>query len=263
MPYSKAHHFMLLLLLLTVAAFWPSYFGRLPDAPIAHHLHGITGTLWVLLIATQSWLIHTRKIQWHRRVGKVVFVLAPLMVGAFALVTWVGAVKSTSGHPFYEMFGRALLTADTLLVFTTPLIIYLAFRYRKNVHLHSALMISTVMGLLPPILSRLFTNFVPGMMIKGPDTLVRFGGALQLAMLLTFVFAVVLYFRSRPHGWPWMLSAVITGLMYLLYATLGQTDIWAAFVQWMASMTPVVVFTVGAVLGLVACMQGWRAGRAA
>jgi hypothetical protein len=44
-------------------------------------------------------------------------------------------------------------------------------------HLHGALMISTVMGLLPPILTRLFNFYVPGLIISGPETLYRFGTA--------------------------------------------------------------------------------------
>ena len=61
MPYSKVHYFMLALLPVTLLAFWQSYFGRLSDASIAHHIHGITGTAWILLIALQSWLIHHGK----------------------------------------------------------------------------------------------------------------------------------------------------------------------------------------------------------
>ena len=100
MPYSKTHYYMLALLVITVLAFWPSYFGRLSDAPLAHHLHGVTGTLWILLIAVQSYVIHARKIQLHRRVGKLVLVLAPVLIGSFALVTWVGSQKAIAGHPF-------------------------------------------------------------------------------------------------------------------------------------------------------------------
>ena len=115
MPYSKTHYFMLALLVITVIAFWPSYFGQLSKAPLAHHLHGVTSTLWVLLIAWQSWLIHSGRRQAHRTAGKLMFVLVPLMTAAFALVTWAGAQKAVGGHPFYTLFGQALLTADVWL----------------------------------------------------------------------------------------------------------------------------------------------------
>lgn len=260
MPYSKTHWFMLALLPLTLAAFWPSYFGILRDAPLAHHLHGVTGTLWILLIAAQSFAIHARRLPLHRSMGRLVFVLAPLLIGAFALVTWAGAVKAAANHPFYEMFGRALLTGDALLTFATPLLVYLALRHRRNVYLHGALMIGTVIGLLPPIVARLFNFYVPGLVIQGPDTLYRFGHALQISVALSVALAVVLALRYRPHGWPWWLAAAITALVYLSYATVGQTAPWTAAVLEIATWPPVAVFAFGVALGALACWLGWRHG---
>ena len=261
MPYSKTHYYMLALLVITVLAFWPSYFGRLSDAPLAHHLHGVTGTLWILLIAVQSYVIHARKIQLHRRVGKLVFVLAPVLIGSFALVTWVGSQKAIAGHPFYVRFGQALLTADAILTVATAALVYLALRFRAKVHLHSALMISTVCGLLPPILSRLITNSVPGLRIDGPDTIYRFGYGLHISMVLTIGIGVFLYFRYRANGWPWLLGAGITAFVYLMYATYGQTEAWAAVVQQMSSLSPGVIFGFGLLLGILACVLGWRHGK--
>ena len=262
MPYAKAHWFMLALLPVTVLAFWPGYFGNLRDAPLAHHLHGITGTLWILLIAGQSFAVHSRRLPLHRSVGRSVFVLAPLLIGAFCLVTWAGAQKSAAQHPFYEAFGRALLTGDSLLVFTTALLVYLALRHRRRVQLHSALMLGTVTGLLPPILTRVFNGYVPGLVISGPETLYRFGSALLLSIILTVTLGIVLALWRRPYGWPWWLASGILVLLYLLYATLGQTALWSGVVAEIATWSPIAVFTFGAVLGALACMLGWRHGQA-
>lgn len=263
MPYSKAHWFTLALLPVTVLAFWPSYFGILRDAPFAHHLHGITGTLWILLIAGQSFAVHSRRLPLHRSVGRSVFVLAPLLIGAFSLVTWAGAQKSAAQHPFYEAFGRALLTGDALLVFATALLVYLALRFRRQIHLHSALMISTVMGLLPPILARAFNGYIPGLVITSPETLYRFGPALLISIVLSVALSIFLAIRYRPHGWPWWLASTILLLLYLLYLTLGQTELWSGIVMEIATWSPIAVFAFGAFLGAVACMLGWRHGQAA
>lgn len=260
MPYSKAHCFMLALLPATVLAFWPSYFGILREAPLAHHLHGVTGTLWILLIATQSFAIHSRRLPLHRAAGRLVFALAPLLIGAFSLVTWAGAQKSAAHHPFYEAFGRALLIGDALLVFATALLVYLALRHRRRVHLHSALMIGTVMGLLPPILARLFNNYVPGLIISGPETLHRFGPSLLLSVAMTVALGIFLALRYRRHGWPWWLASGLVALLYVLYATVGQTALWTAAVAEIATWSPIVVFAFGVLLGALACFLGWRQG---
>ena len=261
MPYSKTHYYMLALLVITVIAFWPSYFGQLGKAPLAHHLHGVTSTLWVLLIAWQSWLIHSGRRQAHRTAGKLMFVLVPLMTAAFVMVTWVGAQKSVGGHPFYTLFGQALLTADVWLTLTMAVQVYLALRFRRQVHLHSALMISTLVGLLPPILSRLFANHLPGMIIEGPDTLYRFEYALQLSMLLSVIMGIALALIYRKSGWPWLLAAFISGFSFALYATLGQTGLWAELVAWMATLNPASAYLSGLAIGVVALVLGWRHGK--
>ena len=257
MAYTKTHYYMFGLLAITVLAFWPSYFSILQDAPLFHHLHGVTGTLWILLIALQSFLLQSRRLKLHRAFGKLLFILVPVMVGAFALVTWLGAQKSVGGHPFYEQFGHALLTADVMLTFTTPLMIYLALRYRKNMHVHGALMITTVFGLLPPILSRLIVNYVPGLEITDLESISNFAYGLYGSMILCFVLAFYLYFRYRAHGWPWMFAAIIIALMFVLFETVGQSDSWTSAVNWIATLSPLSVLVFGLLLGVTACIFGW------
>ena len=263
MPYSKAHYYLLALLAITIIAFWPSYFGQLQKAPMAHHLHGITATLWIVLLAIQNWLIHNNRKALHKSLGKIMFVLVPLMIASFALVTWLGAQKTVGGHPFYLQFGQALITADAMLVLTTPLQIYLALLYRKKVHLHSALMLSTLVGLLPPVLSRLFVNLIPSWNITGLETMYRFGYGLHSALIFTIVLAFVLYLVYRRQGWPWLLAVIIAILMYFLYLTLGQSAVWSQWVKLMAEINPIVVFIFGLLMGALACLLGWFRGVAA
>lgn len=261
MPYSKAHYYMLAILPITVLAFWQSYFGKLTDAPIEHHIHGITGTAWIVLIALQSWSIHQGNVSLHRLTGKALFILVPPMIGAFALVTHAGALKSVAGSVFYIKFGQALLTTDAMLTFSTAIQVYLALRFRRQVYLHSAFMISTVIGLLPPILSRLFAAIVPGMTIRGPDTLYRFEYCLQLSIVVSVVISLFMFWRYRRSGWPWILAAVLSASMLLLYLTLGQTELWQDYVAWLARQPAETVFIFGMLLGLVACFAGWKRGR--
>ncbi|GAB5382608.1 MAG: hypothetical protein Alis3KO_32380 [Aliiglaciecola sp.] len=261
MPYSKAHFYVLAIIPITVLAFWQSYFGRLSEAPVEHHIHGVSSTLWILLIAAQSWSIHNKHVTLHKNLGKSLFILTPIMVGAFALVTYAGAEQTVLEHPFYLMFGEALLTTDVMLTFAIPLQIYLALRFRRQVLLHSALMLSTLTGLLPPILARLFAAIMPGMTIRGPDTLYRFEYCLLLAITVSMLLALYMYWRYRKQGWPWLFAAGLCLMMFVLYYTLGQSDAWSAWVNWLASQPMIGVFVLGAILGIVACLTGWKQGK--
>lgn len=259
MPYRHAHGAVLALLPLTVLAFWPGYFGRLGEASFAHHLHGLTGTAWLLLVAAQSWTIQGGRRQFHRTLGKSSFVLGPLLVAGFALATHAGAVKAVADHPFYVMFGKALLTADVWLLLTTPVLLYLAFRFRRRAHVHGALMLATLIGLLPPMLSRLFAGFLPGLTVRGPETFHRFEYCIALAMGVSVAVALWLYRRHGRDGWPWLLAAALTAGSYLLYWTLGRLGIWSAIVADIAAAPAALLAAGGLLVGLAACLAGWFA----
>lgn len=261
LPYPYAHYYILALLILTVIGFWESYFGDLMEASVADHLHGITATCWIVLMAAQSWLIHHGNPAQHRSWGKALFIIVPLMTGAFALVTLVGALKSVAGHPFYQEIGQALLTVDVLLLLVTPALVFLALKVRRNVHLHSALMFSTLTGLMPPALSRLFANYVPALSINSLDELYKFKTSLQISVAISIIIALILYFRHRKHGWPWLLSAGISVLSYVLFATLGQTTIWNAVVKVLASAPAFIAFSMGTLFGVFAVLAGWQSGK--
>ncbi|WP_348673794.1 hypothetical protein [uncultured Abyssibacter sp.] len=258
MKHRHAHWWLLALLPITVIAFWPSYFGRMPDAPPVHHLHGVTSTAWILLMAWQAWLFRQKNIALHRVTGRAMFVVVPLMVAGFAWVSLFGAVRASTGRLFYVEFGTALLTLDVLLTFTTPWLVYLALRYRQRMELHSALMIGTLMPLLNPVTARLLSNYVPGLQITGPDTLANFGTNLALASAVSTALPLALYLRQRSNRWPWLLSAAISAVGYVAYLTLGQTTLWTSWVLTAAQIPTPVVLTAGAALGAVACWTGMR-----
>ncbi|MFV0542314.1 MAG: hypothetical protein ACK5L8_01370 [Marinicella pacifica] len=261
LPYAKAHYYLIALLGITLLAFWDSYFGVLKEASLAHHLHGITATTWIVLMALQSFLIHRGQCSLHRIFGMSLFLIVPLMTAAFTMVIQLGVQKTLAQHPFYMLFGEALLTIDVLLLLTVPLQVYLALRFRRRVRLHSALMLGTVIGVMPPITSRLLSGYVPGFIIDGPESLHLFKYALLWGNVISLVIALILYFCYKREGWPWMLAAVISALNYGLYATVGKTDWWHCVVESFAWLTPLQAFGFGLLFGLMACLLGWRHGQ--
>lgn len=44
------------------------------------HAHGITLILWCLMLIVQPWLIRTKRRPLHRTVGKISYLLLPLMI---------------------------------------------------------------------------------------------------------------------------------------------------------------------------------------
>lgn len=259
-PYTKVHFVLIALVPMVIFAFGPSYFFNLTDAPLVHHLHGISSSMWLLLLIAQSGLASKKNWMVHRTLGLSLFIIVPIMVAAFAMVSHFGALKTVEEQLFYVQIGTALLTVDVALTFLTPYLVYLALKHRRTIPLHSALMFSTMLGLLGPIIARLFIPLIPGFQITGPETLYRFNYSLILSIAVTLIIAIWLYLRNKKFGWPWLLSGGVTGLSYLAYLTFGQTDIWKNWMIAFAAVPASAVFVFGLLLGILACVLGWRAG---
>jgi hypothetical protein len=162
--YPHAGWYFLAALLLTVAGFFPSYFGRLRQTDGVHHFHGIAATLWMLLLVVQGFLASTpRRWRLHRSLGWASVLIAPALLISGA---WVVRVMLQGATPFNRVFGPrlAFLDVTTLAYFATAY--SLALVYRRDQALHGRYLASTALLALPPGLARLFVHalglgFVP------------------------------------------------------------------------------------------------------
>ena len=111
MPYRHMHFYLLGLIALTALAFWPNYFSVLPGASRSVHIHGATASLWIVLLAAQSWTIHHDRTGWHRATGIASLALFPLFFAGSVLIVHVMALKFASGDVFDSQFG-ARFAAD-------------------------------------------------------------------------------------------------------------------------------------------------------
>ena len=74
-------YFFVVLALIAVAGFWPSYFSRIhEETEFRVHLHGAAMSTWLLMLIGQSYLIRSDRGALHRLVGTVSYLLVPLIV---------------------------------------------------------------------------------------------------------------------------------------------------------------------------------------
>ena len=129
-PFARSGYWFAALLGLTVLAFWPSYFARLPGGPSTYmHAHAAVMLLWMLLLVIQPLLIRARRNDLHRRIGRVAFVLAPLAVATALLLSHsriapLGAAEFEEAAPFVYL----PLQATALFALTAGL----ALLYRRS-----------------------------------------------------------------------------------------------------------------------------------
>lgn len=151
-PFARAPHALLLILALALLAFYPSYLSRLSQTDAVRHFHGAVAFTWMLLLVVQATLARLRKFQWHRPLGKAVYVIAPLFIASGVLILHEMA---TFANPFQQAFGAQLIFVDVLAVAFYAVAVWQALRHRREVQVHARWMISTALVLLPPVFARL------------------------------------------------------------------------------------------------------------
>ena len=145
--------------LLVLAGFARTYYLRgLFDVPplssVIVHLHGLTMTAWVALFITQVWLISSKRVRVHQRLGYMGIGLGVLIL-PIGFVTAVRAAKygSPSTPPGVNPLGFMIVPLFDLIMFT--IFFAAAIYYRKKPAQHKMLMLLTAINFLPPAIARI------------------------------------------------------------------------------------------------------------
>ncbi|MEM1089420.1 MAG: hypothetical protein AAGI67_03470 [Pseudomonadota bacterium] len=257
LPFPHAHWYVLSFLLMTFLAFMPGYFAVLPTAPWVHHLHGITATMWIVLVATQNWTAHHRKWNWHVRAGMASMALVPVFtVGGLLVTQHMLRTESV----FNQLFGHALSAAD-LLVSAAFVVLYTqALRNRRDPDRHPRYMLATVILLAGPSLGRFFAGYVPGFLVRSLETLPKFGDALNAAFITAVAFCALLIFRDRVRSKPFapfVWALLTTVAMFLSYQVIGHHAAYLPVANWLADLPMLHVVVFGLVASSAAIAWAW------
>ena len=226
--------FFVAFLVLTVWAFWPSYFSRLFDQPtLLHHAHGIVLALWLVMLVVQAQLIRTQRRSLHRQLGKVSYVLAPavvLLTTAFvhqrmAPLAGVTLLPAPALHSLALMLGSLVAFA----------VFYgLAIAKRRDSQTHARWMVCTVLPMFTPVTDRLIAVNAPSVIgllprIEGNPVLPVVGFAAADLILLAL------------SWWDWRANRrldvfpVALGVLLVYHVgtlTLHRVPAWNAFGAW-------------------------------
>lgn len=157
--------------------FYPAYFSRFPTfAKVGWqvHFHLLTVVAWLALLAIQAWLGATGRIETHRRLGRVSYVLVPLIVVGFVLITRYGQQR----QPNPPLIGAALFDGGLFLLFYV-----FAIATRRNTPLHSRYMLLTGVAFINAPLGRAI--------------------APEVSVPLEFLLIVALLVAAKVRGRPW------------------------------------------------------------
>ena len=227
--FPRGGYYFAALLGIAIFAFWPSYFSKLPSGATAYmHAHAVLMVAWMALLITQPLLIHARRNDLHRRLGKVSFVLAPLAVASALLLAHsrfapMPAVEFAQAAPnLYLPFAATALFALTCT---------LAIAWRRTPPLHARFMVCTGLTLIDPVVARIIGLRLPPLPHDWYYPLIGYG--LTDAVLLALVMADQ---RSQRGRAVFPLMLVVFGLVHLGYFALAPTDAWIQFASWFRAL---------------------------
>jgi hypothetical protein len=153
--------FIFLILIGVQWGFYQSYTSQFPtfaNATTVIHIHGALLMMWLTLLVVQPMLIHFKKIKLHRSLGKVSYVLGPLIIISMFLVGkgsyWRG-IEVVS-----ETDMLAVLVLDMRGLFSFAIFWALAMAYRKTPSAHMRYMIATgILAIGPGVGRGLMASF--------------------------------------------------------------------------------------------------------
>lgn len=257
MPYRHAWLFIVALIAASVFAFWRSYFGVLSTSSIGFHIHGVTASLWMLLLLAQSWTPHRGQMAAHRLVGRATFAATPLFGAGAMAVMHSMAAGTIGGNPFYALWGVKLAVLDTLAFGAVLYATGMALRHRRQVRLHAGWMLSTALPLVSPVLGRVFNQTVPGMTIRGPQDFPVFGAGVQLANLVAALVALWLWRRDPRHGRPWAVALAVIVAQIVAFQLIPAGEPWKSAFGAMTTPPLGVLLALGLAMGAVTVWMGW------
>lgn len=227
--------FFVVFLALTVFAFWPSYFARLFEQPnIWFHAHGVVLALWLVMLVAQAQLIRTQRRSWHRQLGKLSYVVAPLVVVITTVFIHQRVAPSVAGLPVLPPMALHFLVLTLLSLVAFALFYGLAIARRRDWQAHARWMVCTVFPLVTPVTDRLIGAHLRPLIALVP----RIDGN---PILPTVGFALADLLLIALSWWDWRVNRradvfpVALGVLLVYHVgtlTLHRVPLWNAFCVW-------------------------------
>ena len=215
--YKNLHRWLLIPFIIILLGFANSYWLRFVDAPWRQHLHGITATLWFVILIIQPYLITNGNPQKHRAFGLMALFLAGGMIlSALAAIPY----NLTSRLPEVAKYGLSFL--DVVLVIGFCFALFKAIQNVKNLEEHATWMISTVFWVLGPGLARfLWSSFD---LLLGENAPPRFMAIPITGVIIVLILTFFMFKKRKVH--PAYLLPLLGSSVFFLVPIIGKAQWW-------------------------------------
>ncbi len=229
MKYKYFHLWMLIPFVISILGFSFSYFLNFANATFHQHVHGISATLWYILVIVQPYLI-TRKqsIQRHKTLGTIGIILAGIVTGsAFTIIPKnIDNVKELDIHGFFNptlAYFFALIDFVLICMFIVSVSLAILSIKSKKLTDHVQWLMASVFFVLSPALGRMLGI---GAVILNNGNMEGISGAKMaiLAMIVMFVLIIIFYYKYGSFKHLSFKLLVIAHLPFLFVEWIGDNE---------------------------------------
>ena len=262
MPYRNAPYYILAVIAVIIAGFWPSYFAKWGDVPWQFHAHGIAASIWVLMVLAQSWTVHKEQLPLHRAVGKSSLILFPFLIGGLAaIIDLTGKMVVATPDPVRTMFGSSFVVGLALAIAAYVTLFYRALKYRRKVWVHSGYMLATPLILFESPFGRILNMVVPGLAIRGPDDLHLIMPSIEISMAVELLVIAVIWFRFRDKARPFLVAGGFIVAQMVTMGVLARSPVLMPILRAIGNTPSAVLVITGFAIGALTSWAGWNAGK--
>lgn len=238
--YHNLGYWFLLFIALAFAGFYKTYFSRLLEPiPDLIHIHFVLMGLWIGMLITQPFLIKYKKLSWHRMLGKISYVLVPLiLISAFLLTRREyyqkidtlrqGAIKGLNHLSQFEIVKAAATNPAAILTcILFALFYFLAIWHRHKSNKHARYMLATALLIVGPTLDRIIFLDLNIRSVAGISAyFISF-------LLVDIILSLLLYldFKNKRGTKTLTTCLLIFITAQLSFYILPQFNWWAAFMK--------------------------------
>lgn len=208
--------------------YFPAPFTRAEMIPSVA-LHGLVFTAWLALYVAQVWLAATGRIALHRRLGRIGWIMLPLLVilGAYTALIGVGRPTAPPGIPPLSWLAMPLLDVPVY-----GLLIALGLRHGIPREVHKRLMYLSLVVMMPPGFGR--WQVPPEMFAATP-----LPPPVIMTVLLPMLFILALIgWDVATRGRPMRVTLVAGGAvmaLWLLKPIIWSSAAWLGFAAWVSA----------------------------
>ena len=262
MPYPRAHYYVLVVMGVIAAGFWPSYFAVWGAVPWQFHAHGVAASIWVAMVAAQSWTAHHRQLPLHRAVGRSSLFLFPFLIGGLAAIIDVTAEGFVAANdPVRTAFGGAFLIGLAVAIAAYVTVYYQALRHRRKVWVHSGYLLATPLILFESPFSRILGTYVPAFAVRGPQDFHLILSSILWSMALELGIIAAIWLKYRDRAKPFLVAALFIVAQMLTMGLMSDSAVLRSMLAFLGTLpSPIVVLT-GFALGAATSWAGWSAGK--